>query len=266
LEAAFALLLPLVAGYLYVSNCNRLKYKASRDGEHRLYFRVAYYGLLLFLLASALLWCLYSLLSDVQEFQEARARAIALIKPLLKEPDKAESQIGFFLICVVSVVLGRCFPYLDNVLPRGSVEQAVTDAASQDDLEMLLVAAAVQYKTISVTTSSNKVYVGLVLQTGEPRTDRRVIALLPFMSGYRTELGKVIFTTFYDEIYEERAKERDDDESNDFRLILPIDKVLSVSFFDVKVYEAFNAKGGGKLPPPKRVKVHKPFRTRRVAG
>jgi hypothetical protein len=254
LEAAFALLLPLVAGYLYVSSCNQLKYKLARDDGHRLYFRIAYFGVLHFLLTAAVLSLAYWFLEDQSAFQEARDRAVELVKPLLKEPEKApDAQVGFLLICTLSVALGRFLPHADNSLFKGKAEQAVLDAASQDDLELLLLEAAIQYKSISVTTSSGKVYVGLVVQTGEPKTNRRVIALLPFMSGYRTETGKVIFTTFYDEIYQERAKERDDEESNDFRLILPTDKLVSISFFDIKVYEAFNVKD--KQVAPRRVKI-----------
>lgn len=253
MEAAFALLLPLVAGYLYVSTCNQLKYKQARDDGHRLYFRIAYNGLLLFLLAAALGWGLVALTASIEEFQRPSKGLVDVVAPLLKEPDKAPATIAFSLICAGSVVLGRALPYLDNLIFRERARRALLEAAEEDDLESLLLEAAVQFKSIAITTTTKKVYVGLVLQTPEPRTGRRMIALLPFMSGYRTDLGKVTFTTFYDQIYADRALERDDEESNDFRLILPVDKVVSVSFFDTETYAKFNA--ASPAPAPRRLKV-----------
>lgn len=240
MEAAFALLLPLVAGYLFVSSCRRLKYKHARDDGHRLYFRIAYYGLLLFVATAVLLALAYWLLMRWQWFVATQNWAVDVIKPILKDQNTASSQLGFLLICVGTVAAGRFAHHIDNRVFRVNADEALFEAAMSDDLELLLLEAAVQYKSISVTTSSGKVYVGLVLGTGEPKNSRRVIALLPLMSGYRTEIGKVIFTTFYDEAYAQRAQERDDDESNDFRLVLPVDKMVSISFFDLKVYKDFN--------------------------
>ena len=255
MDVAFALFLPLIAGYLYVSDCAQIKYLQSRDEGHRLYFRIAYYGLLLFLVSAAIVGGIEASLVRHDWFRDVRVRALDLISPLLRDQVTAPAQIGFMLTCVLSVALGRLLPLLDNTLFRGRVEEAVLKAAALDELELLLLEAAVQYKSVSITVSSGKVYVGLVLQTPEPKTNRRVIALLPFMSGYRNDLGKVVFTTFYDEVYQQRASERDDDESNDFRLILPIEKLVSVAFFDIEVYAAFNGK---EQPPPiRRVKVPK---------
>jgi hypothetical protein len=253
LDVAFALLLPLIAGYLYVSACDQLKFKQSRDEGHRLYFRIAYFGLLCFLLSAILIGLADFFFGKNEVFADIKLASIALARPLLKTPESAAAQVGFVAACIGAVMMGRFLPHADNFFFKSKAEQAALDAAQQDDLEMLLLEAAVQYKSISVTTSSNKVYVGLVLQTGEPKTNRRVIALLPLMSGYRGETGKVTFTTFYDEIYQERAESRDDEETNDFRLILPMDKIASVSFFDVNVYASFNEKG--KPPPRRRVKV-----------
>lgn len=255
MEVAFALALPLVAGYLYVSGCDQLRYRQVREDGHRLYFRIAYFGLLLFIVSALVLGTAYWLLGARPWIQEAWDQTVIYVRPLLKEPDKAPAQLAFFLICVATVGLGRCLPRLENWLLKRWKFKFLLVAAEQDDLELFLLEAAFEYKSISVTTSSSKVYVGLVLQTGEPNTSRRVITLLPYMSGYRTETGKVIFTTFYDEVYAQR--EEDDAEfapAEDFRLVLPIDKMVSVSFFDLKVYETFNS----TVPPskPRRLSPH----------
>lgn len=253
-------MLPLIAGYLYVSDCKQVKYKHSREDGHRLYFRIAYFGLLLAFFPACVLALVDATCGEMTAFQQARDRLVDIAQPLLKDKAAAPAQVAFVLVCLGSVVLGRLLPTVDNLIFKVKAEQAAYDAAATDDLELLLLEAAVQYKSISVTTSSGKAYVGLVLQTGEPKTDRRVIALLPFMSGYRNDSGRIVFTTFYDEIYQQRAAEREDDESNDFRLILPIDKLVSVAFFDMKVYEAFSTQE--RSAAPRRIKVHAPARER----
>lgn len=201
----------------------------------------------------------YWSLDEDHWIHEVCAVAVLLAKPLLKESDAAPAQLAFLLVCVATVGLGRCLPILENWLFQRWKFKFVLEAAALDDLELFLLEAAVEYKTISVTTSSSKVYVGLVLQTGEPKMNRRVVTLLPFMSGYRTEGGKVVFTTFYDEVYPQREGNAESLAiAEDFRLVLPIDKMVSVSFFDPKVYAAFNAK-----PPqikPRRLTLNSPRR------
>lgn len=252
MEVAFALVLPLVAGYLYVSGCNPLRYKQARDDGHRLYFRIAYYGLLLFVATGLILGLVYWSLDEDHWIHEVCAEAVRYAKPLLKESEAAPAQLSFLFVCVATVGLGRCLPLLENWLFQRWKFRFVLEAAALDDLELFLLEAAVEYKSISVTTSSSKVYVGLVLQTGEPKMNRRVVTLLPFMSGYRTEAGKVIFTTFYDEVYPQRDGNAESlSIAEDFRLVLPIDKMVSVSFFDPKVYAAFNAKP--PLSKPRRL-------------
>lgn len=256
MEAAFALLLPLIAGYLYVSGSKRVKYKYSREEGHRLYFRIAFYGVCLFIASAVLAALLNWWVSHYCWYRSTQAFAIEMIRPILKEPDKASSQLAFFVICVLTMALGLLAAFVSNRVFVGKTRDALLEAAAENDLEQLLLVAHIEEKPISITLTSSKVYVGYVLHTPEPRSDRRVVALLPYMSGYRKKTGKVVFTTFYDEIYAERAKERDDEESNDFRLILPIDKFMSVSFFDVQTYAVFNAAASTSAPVHRRVKIH----------
>lgn len=255
MEAAFALLLPLIAGYLYLSGAKRQKYKYSREDGHRLYFRVAFYGVCFFLTAAIVAGLTNWWLSRYCWYISAQTFAIETARPLLKDPEKAAGQLAFIVVCMVTIGFGPLAAFVSNRVFSGKTRDALLEAAADSDLEQLLLLAHIEEKPISVTMASHKVYVGFVLHTPEPRADRRVLALLPYMSGYRKETGKVEFTTFYDQIYKERAKERDDDESNDFRLVLPIDKMLSISFFDVATYAAFNAIGA-KDKTARRLNVH----------
>jgi hypothetical protein len=234
LDAALALFLPLVGGYLFVVGYTALKYRVAREEGHRLYFRVAYHGVCLFLVSLVICGLLYALCKDLVWFGSLQASMVDAVRPLLKSPDHAGAQLGFIVICLGSIVLGRASPPILNRLFKGRINDALWTAAQESELEELLLEAMALLRTISITMSSSKVYVGLVLTTPEPKTERRVIALLPYMSGYRTETGKVNFTTYYDQFYTDPQEDADQ-----FRLILPIDKMLSLSFFDVNVYADF---------------------------
>lgn len=167
-DAAFALVLPLVGGFFVVREARFIKYQAAREDGHRLYFRIAYYGFWLFLWSSL---------------------------------------------------------------------QALSEAASQNELEGLLIDAVAEAKSVLVTLTTGKAYVGFVLSNPQPGSERRVIALLPLASGYRSSTNEPVLTTFYDQIY----SKSDTADREDFRLVLSLDKIVSAAFFDFEIYERFNA-------------------------
>lgn len=237
MEPGFALLLPLVGGYLYVVGYSATKYLIAREEGHRLYFRVAYHGVCLFLCALALFGGVGWGLSQFQWFASAHEKLVALVAPLLKSRDHASAQVAFVIVCFGSVFLGRLAPVVLNRLRKNSIDDAVWKAAQENELEEFLLEAVALLRTVSITLTAGKVYVGIVLTTPEPKTDRRVITLLPYMSGYREEKGQVVFTTFYDQFYQEPT----DADAERFRLVLPLDKMQSISYFDMEIYERFNS-------------------------
>lgn len=246
MDAAFALLLPLVGGYLFIKGSTFLKYKVAREDGHRLYFRVAYHGVCLFLASLAILGLLYLPVHEMAWFGAVESFLAAALQPLLKSPEQASGMLGFLVVCLFSVFLGRASPLLVNKIFRRTTEDALWEAAAENELEEFLLEALLQAKSVAITMTNHKVYVGLVLSTPEPRTERRMIALLPLMSGYREAEGKVNFTTFYDQIY----AGREDSDNGDFKLVLPIDKMMSLAFFDVTVYAAFS-----EVEPPENLRA-----------
>lgn len=236
MEPAFALLLPLVGGYLYVVGYAATKYLVAREEGNRLYFRVAYHGVCLFLSSLILFGGAAWLLSHFEWFKALHAKVVEAISPLLKSRDSASAQVAFLVVCLGSVLLGRLAPFLFNKIRKGSIQDALWKAAAENELEEFLLEALAELRTISITLGSGKVYVGIALITAEPKADRRVISLLPYMSGHREATGRVVFTTFYDQFYQGPA----DGNAERFKLILPLDKMQSISFFDMEVYEKFN--------------------------
>lgn len=244
MDPTIAIFLPLIGGHQFIVGYTALKYKVAREDGHRLYFRVAYHGICLLVTSLVIFAGFYLALAQCNWFPDFEAVLIRLAKPLLKSQENVPAQVGFFIVCLGSVALGRIGPMILNKLNKGRIDQALWKAAEENELEELLLESLGLLRTVSITLSSNKVYVGLILTTPEPKTERRVIALLPYMSGYRTETGKVIFTTYYDQFYNKDTPETD---AEKFRLVLPVDKMLSVSFFDVDTYAHFNAEPTPRL-------------------
>lgn len=70
---------------------------------------------------------------------------------------------------------------------------------------------------------NRKVYVGFVVTTIDPTTPKKALTILPLMSGYRAENGgEIVFTTYYERVYERISDETLDHLSVDhFRIVLP---------------------------------------------
>lgn len=79
-------------------------------------------------------------------------------------------------------------------------ENAIDRVIEEDRVafELLLKKAQDQDKTVSVTMSNGKIYVGFVIHLFNPAFPTRSIQILPTKSGYRDEITKEArFTTFY---------------------------------------------------------------------
>lgn len=87
---------------------------------------------------------------------------------------------------------------------------------------------------MQVTLENNKCYVGIVSQIQEPKeetTGHKHISLTPVLSGYRhSETQSIIFTNRYP-----KNPKRDIINYND-AIIVPIDKIISISGFDIKIF------------------------------
>jgi hypothetical protein len=249
-DVAFALLLTAAGAFRFLDRWQYTSYRIAREEGHRLYFKTAAAGALLFAAAFVLrYWAIQY--PPVESFDGVLR---GWIKPLLKESAGADAQASVIVVSFLAFVLGFAVPPILNLAPLG--KSALWDVVKDDDLEALLYRAAVQGKPVSVTLPNAKVYVGFVIRTFDPRRDRKMFTMLPLVSGYRKDTGRVQFTTFYGQIYqrlapESEASEASEDEHDplagvtpeDFRIVLPVDKALGVSLFDLRVYDSFQAAG-----------------------
>lgn len=112
-----------------------------------------------------------------------------------------------------------------------------------DDLELLIFRALDHDMPLSITLVNGKVYVGYVTRSLTPDVERTYLRISPIVSGYRREdTQEVSFTTDYARVKSE-AKDHSSDLygllNEDFDIVLPLARIVSVSLFDFVAYEAF---------------------------
>lgn len=256
MDVAVLLLLPLVGGYLFSSNCNLTRYLASREEGHRLYFRAAFCGLLLFLL---ILVVRQWLKADFELYRTLELKVRALVSGYLKEPDKTYA-FDLTIAAVASVLMGWPVAKIVNVFYwRGP---ALAKAIKHDDFERLLNEAVTRTIPVCLTMSSRKVYVGFVMQTFDPAHDRKWIKILPLVSGYRDkDTLRIQFVTNYRDAYGSADPAQpaaalpeplDHMAPKDFEVVLPVDNIESANLFDLVAYKSFKTGAVAAAPstPP----------------
>jgi hypothetical protein len=243
MDVTVLLLLPLVAGYFFCRQCNLTRYLVSREEGHRLYFRAALYGFVLFLLVLMLRQWLEA---HFPTFKLLEGKFRALLLPYLKDADKSYT-FDISVAAVGSVIVALPIAKLVNVLYwRG---RALANAIKHDDFEQLLNDAVARTIPVAVTMLSRKVYVGFVTQTFDPGHDRKWIKLLPLVSGYRDKDNlRIEFVTNYRDAYGSV------DPTNpgaalpaplghlapkDFGVVLPLGRIESANLFDLVAYKSF---------------------------
>jgi len=222
------LILPLLGGYLFVTQYFATRYLAPQWSGYRLFFNSAIAG---------------------ASFFGVSVIITTLIKQGFPEIQKLISQI-----------FPSVYPYLDaSVLAfaLGSVSWVIFNffAADKEDLaikyaekfggplQVLLAKAVKETRQVSITLKSGKVYIGFVTKLNEAQDNKEYILIWPQRSGYRdSNTKKVTFTTNYAPVYQQIEDNSDEFENitiDDFQTAIPTSELESISIFDSKVSEAF---------------------------
>ncbi len=112
----------------------------------------------------------------------------------------------------------------------------IGELLSDSPLDDLLFKLSLQKdKYAMLTMADRKVYVGKIIDLGEPTETNGMdqdISIMPLMSGYRdTDTLKVKFETFYEEV------------ESDIYLSLRQDAIISATEFDFEAYRKWNVRG-----------------------
>lgn len=192
------LLLPLLGGYLFLRWWNPTRYHALRAEKERLLIMAAIPGLVSLILAFAVV------------------KGLAALFPCASWPNspcfpswwKTNVPFDYLGTSLVAFALGATVWKPWNYL---FCEQKVAiDKVIDEDkipFELLLKKAQDQTKTVSVSMSNGKVYVGWVTHLFNPALPTNYIQILPVKSGYRDPETKwVVFTTFYSQAIDNLRK------------------------------------------------------------
>jgi len=107
-----------------------------------------------------------------------------------------------------------------------------------EEIERVLSFAYRKGLTVAITLVNKKTYIGYSLETGQDGvSETQWIQLHPLASGYRDDLGQLNLTTAYKPVYTELSSgDQEGLGPADFKVMLPIDKILTVQHFDLDTY------------------------------
>lgn len=222
-------LLPLVAGFNFIKEWERLRYLVPREDGHKFYFRSAFWGLVVTIITAIMV----ATLSHLANRYLPLDRLPNYLHALLTTP-KGWLLVSLMLCPIVAYpyawLLNRC---TDDLL---HFHKALKD----NEFEALLVRATIENMTVMVTMEDGKVYVGWVFETSDPsKRERKYFSIIPLMSGYRNNDGSVAFTTYYEKVYDKAEKQLRHLSMEHFTIVLPVARLASARMFDPVAYNMF---------------------------
>lgn len=220
------LILPLVGGYYIISRYNYFKFKQQRLDRQRLIFDSVIMGVVL-ISATFIVRVLVEFIAPT---------AIDWVYQFFPV------QVPFIGTTFTSLLLAFLFVEIGNKTfckdRRKQIEKAIKKVGNE--LELILSSSFRHSKLLEFTLDTNKFYIGWVKELPIP-TVSDYIRIIPVFSGYRDEEKRFVFTTHYLNVYGEYIQEgriRDIKEL-ETDLILTLDNVVSLSYFDIEMYERF---------------------------
>lgn len=126
-------------------------------------------------------------------------------------------------------------------LIKTEIKKAIKSVGNE--LELLLKSSFTDSKLLEFTLDTGKFYIAWAKELPIP-TVTNYIRVIPAFSGFRDERTNFVFTSQYLSIYAEYIAEGKIQDINelDVDLIITLDNVVSVSYFDIDMYERFNNK------------------------
>ena len=218
------LLLPLIGGYFFLTHWNRTRFEMKRHTGERLLMNAALAGLG-FVVAA--FWITHAITRGNPDLQERWAKFVPF--------PYAGTSILALVLALVSIPLANLFWDRDKEARRVIEEWG-------DHLEILLERALAENRQVSLTLKSGKVYIGYILRTFNPAYERKYIAILPVISGFREGEDQALrLTTSYGDIYPLLTGREDytPEEVSHFQVIVPVGEIQSGNLFDPDAYLDF---------------------------
>lgn len=247
------LILPLLGGYIFITQWYRTRYYMLRADGQRLLFNSAFTGALFLSVATVLVII-------CERYQWAQ---------LLYQQWRQTVPFQYSGRATLALLLGSCLWLPLNYIwsEEKEIQRVIFDKA--DALEVLLRRAAGEKRFVAFSLKSGKIYIGSVSTVFNPAFPLEHISIIPVISGYRhAEDKRMIPTNFYQEIYDKlkaeiaqellqaeqernpaateaewlaAIKEQVDQKMQtlQFEIVIPRSEIQSANFFDRKIYQKY---------------------------
>lgn len=215
------LLVPALAGYLFLKWFHGTCYSLPRETGYHVVFKSAIAGVLLFFIARLFVVLANTFTPAIGEFWKT-------IIPL----DYSGTAVGtFILAALLPVILNKS----SRVAQLEARERAAK--AAGDQISLIIDQAMLQGRFVELSLSSGKSYVGSPIQSTFGHRDSGDVALIPIASGYRdNDTRDLVMTTNYAPAISNQLTNRPLD---DLKVAFPMRDIISARLFDQKLYVSF---------------------------
>jgi len=233
------LLLPLLGGFIFISKWNCTRWYAVRAEKERLILYAAIAGLIWLAIA----YCLKLFIAPIFPCQPGGLCIPVWFRENIPFDYGGISSAAFVLAATMWLPLNapRWLKRFPKIFRRD--EQFLRVVKSQGTaLEQMVTRALLTKKYLLISLKGGKVYVGRVVSAFEPAARDASMVLFPTLSGYRASDNRMVcWTLNYDQTYFAIGQEHDDEEMikqllQEFRLVLPVTEITSVTAFSYDMY------------------------------
>ena len=213
------LIIPLVAGYFFLTRSYFFKYRYRLLDRQRL------------LLESVIVASLFLI----------AAYGIALVCVIVVPPEwmalyRTYRPVPFTATALLTFLFSLIATYPVNLFtsPEKEMNKAINIYGSA--LEKILLKAIESPQQICFTLDNGKVYVGYPLSIYD-LVNPGMVTILPFFSGYRNEEHFIKITTFYEDFYNDIFDENPDNDNYGFKQLIAVNRIITAKPFDIDTYD-----------------------------
>lgn len=221
------LIFPLAGGYFILTRCFYFKFRQQRLDRQRLIFESILMGSAVAAVAYTARFVLGYYFPD---FVDKTYNSFPY-----KQPYTITSISTLLISIVATKIINKLF--LNKV---ESIKKAIQRVGNE--FELLIEKAFSEETLLQFTLENNKFYIGWVKELPIPSISN-YIRIIPAISGFRDSKMNLVFTTHYLSVYMkyvEGGTIKSIEELNT-DLIIDISDIITVSNFNVEMYEKFNS-------------------------
>jgi hypothetical protein len=154
----------------------------------------------------------------------------------------------------LALILGALLWYpLNLLIPYETALRRFHSLGHSDAMDRFLFESAERSALLLLSLSDGKFYVGQIKSLApNPTAPSSFVRVLPSASGYRhKETKELIFTSFYEAVFDELIKEDGFKEEwlDQFIKVLPFSSIISANLFDSDIYIRFRKEGVQEIEP-----------------